>query len=640
MHILIVEDNPFDADLTRRKINEFLPCSIIDIAVNIKRASELLESETKYDIALLDMKLPDGSGMDLLGRIRESKIHLPVIMLTGTGNEEVAAAALKAGADDYMVKHIDYYNQLPEIIDNAVKNYKKNIHKDSEIINVLYIEHHLADIDLTVRHFHDYAPHIRVEVIRTAEKAISVLDPAGENPNRYNVILMDYNLPGLNALDFIKVMRQQLKNNIPIIVVTGMGNEELAVLALKIGATEYITKHDQYIKQLPSLISSSHKNHELIKAKERAEESDRLKTAFLQNISHEIRTPMNAIIGFSELLNDPALLPERRMHFTDVIIQSSKQLLSTITDIISIATIEAGQDKINTGETNVNELCRLTFERFSAFAENKNISLSFETPLCDEDANIRCDETKLLQVLVNLVDNALKFTSSGEVVFGYQINSGFVRFFVRDTGTGIPANMHKEIFKTFRQFEYSKSKLPSGSGLGLSISEVYIEMLGGEIWLTSETGKGSVFYFTVPYNLVPNTDTQNKSVQITDEGRSKTILIAEDEDLNYLLIEEYLSGLDLKITRAYNGSEAVGLCRSDQKIDFILMDIKMPVMNGLEASYKIREIMPDIPIVAQTAYSTETDKKKALAHGCNDFISKPFTKKQLIEIITPYLNQP
>jgi PAS domain S-box-containing protein len=237
---------------------------------------------------------------------------------------------------------------------------------------------------------------------------------------------------------------------------------------------------------------------DLIAAKEKAEENDRLKTAFLQNISHEIRTPMNAIIGFSRLLNEPDLLPDKRDYFTNIIIHSGEQLLSIITDIINIATIEAGQEKMNEKEINLNSICNLIYEQYFLKAGERKISFCCKTFFSDDKANVITDETKLIMILSNLVGNAFKFTEQGFIDFGYLVEKDYLEFYVEDTGLGIPLEMYEEVFKRFRQVETDGNRQFGGSGLGLSISKAYVELLGGKIWLTSELGKGSVFHFTIP----------------------------------------------------------------------------------------------------------------------------------------------
>ncbi|MCZ4694672.1 ATP-binding protein [Ancylomarina euxinus] len=399
---------------------------------------------------------------------------------------------------------------------------------------------------------------------------------------------------------------------------------------------EYQQINEEYLQINEELNQT---NQELTIAKEKAEESDHLKTAFLHNISHEIRTPMNAIVGFSGLLNDPDLLSEDRQYFTDLIIQSSDQLLSIITDIVSIASIEAGQEEVQGNEININLICKLINEQFFPRDTNPNVTFRLQTPLSDDDAIIITDSTKLTQILSNLVGNALKFTQEGFVNFGYTVKDNWLEFFVEDSGIGISSDMHAEIFKRFRQVESTSARTYGGSGLGLSISKAYVEMLGGHIWLSSEVGKGSVFYFTLPYKTVnsksiPELPLNELNVEFI---KPKTVLIAEDEDFNFILLEKFFSDIKMNIIRAINGLEAVAICKSNPQVDLILMDIKMPEMDGYEAAKRIKEFRPNLSIIAQTAYSNEADKNKAIACGCSDFISKPFKRELLLSKINEQL---
>ena len=239
--------------------------------------------------------------------------------------------------------------------------------------------------------------------------------------------------------------------------------------------------------------------YELMKAKEKAEESDRLKTAFLQNISHEIRTPMNAIIGFTEFLKDPYLPDDKRNEFSNIISKSSDQLLSIITDIVSIATLEAKQERISGSTVNLNNLLKVLHAQFEPKAKQKNVLLELTCGLDDDKAVIQTDNTKLIQILSNLINNAIKFTKQGHVHFGYKLAEGYLEFRIEDTGIGISPDIHELVFKRFQQAESTLSNVSGGMGLGLSISKGYVELLGGKIWVSSQPGKGSVFYFTIPY---------------------------------------------------------------------------------------------------------------------------------------------
>ena len=265
MKILLLEDNSTDAELTRRSLTSELPGCKITIAPTLKDARECISKDENFDIALLDMSLPDGNGQELLVEIRESGADMAVVMLTGSGNEEVAVAALKAGADDYVVKHTGYISQLPANINIAIQNYKHNQQLRTGQIKALYIEHHTSDIDLTIRYLKQYAPNILIDPVLSASEALMTLPDSNLMPAKHDVILMDYRLPGLNALEFIKIIRQERKLDIPIILVSGHGSEEIAVQALRLGANEYLVKRENYLSRLPIIILNAHEHHELLK---------------------------------------------------------------------------------------------------------------------------------------------------------------------------------------------------------------------------------------------------------------------------------------------------------------------------------------------------------------------------------------
>jgi len=377
---------------------------------------------------------------------------------------------------------------------------------------------------------------------------------------------------------------------------------------------------------------------ELIRAKEKAEESDKLKTAFLHNISHEIRTPMNAIVGFSALLGEPEIDNATRKSYIETIMQSSNHLLSIITDIVDISNIEANLIKTYKNEVSVNIILRSLCNQFIPKAVEKKIIIICETGLSDSDALVLTDKTKLTQILSNLLSNALKFTDKGQIKIWYRLKENYLEFGVSDTGIGISPEHHEKIFDRFYQVQNAMERLYEGTGLGLAISKAYIEQLGGKIWLTSEPGKGTSFYFTIPY------EKQVIATLLVNERKTpdnyvfpvkKVILVAEDVESNFKLIRYFLSGSNAEVLHAYNGKEAVEKCLSTENIDLILMDIKMPVMDGYTAAKLIREKNILIPIIAQTAYAD--DQEKAIECGCSGFISKPFDKKGLFKVICEFI---
>lgn len=372
-------------------------------------------------------------------------------------------------------------------------------------------------------------------------------------------------------------------------------------------------------------------------AKEKAEESDKLKTAFLQNMSHEIRTPLNGILGFSGLLNNKDISEEEKIYYLNVINESSNQLLSIVDNILSLSRMETEQMEVNIQEVNLNDLIGDLFFKYNAKAKEKNILFHMNKDLSNNDSIIFTDSSKIQLTLENLLDNAIKFTHEGHIKYGYNIKDESVEFFVEDTGIGIEEIYFKKIFERFQQIDDDMTRKYGGTGLGLTIAKGNAEILGGKLWLESNPGEGSTFYFNIPYK--PVNQSINSTMEETvhhDLGHKPVILVAEDEEINYLFIEEALKDEQVQIIHAFDGREAVDYCKDNSDIRLVLMDIKMPHMDGYMALSKIKEFRPELPLIAQTAYAFFADKQKALEAGFNDYISKPIKKEQLIEVIQKY----
>jgi signal transduction histidine kinase len=376
---------------------------------------------------------------------------------------------------------------------------------------------------------------------------------------------------------------------------------------------------------------------ELIKAKEKAEESDHLKSAFLSNMSHEIRTPMNGILGFTELLKIPDLTGEQQQEYIRAIRKSGNRLLSIINDIIDISKIESEQIKITLSETNLNELIEYLCAFFKPEAEQKGLQIIIKNPLPENEAMITTDKIKLSAILTNLIKNAIKFTYDGYIEFGYENKDKYFEFYVKDTGTGISQEQKEYIFERFRQGSESFNRNYEGAGLGLSISKAYVEMLGGRIWIESNQGKGSVFCFTIPSDSVKSSKTIVPAT-VTDKPEEKhplslKIMIAEDDEASEMLLSSAVRVFGKAVIKVRNGIDAVEACRDNPDLDLILMDIKMPKMDGYEATRQIRRFNKDVIIIAQTAYALTGDKETALEAGCNDYIAKPIDNNLLTSII-------
>lgn len=383
---------------------------------------------------------------------------------------------------------------------------------------------------------------------------------------------------------------------------------------------------------------------ELMIAKEKAQESDRLKSAFLANMSHEIRTPLNAILGFSELLMEEDITLVNRNKFLQIVNSSGKRLLNIISDIIDVSKLDVKQLTINNKIFNLNVLMDHLYEQFKISKHFQNVELIVVKPLKEEDSYLNADEHRLTQVLSNLLENALKFTSEGTIEFGYSLikNNSKIQFFVKDSGDGIAVENHYKIFQRFGQVQTDYLKNSSGTGLGLAIVKGIVELLGGEIKVRSDLGEGAHFYFSIPNNftvhLKMKVENENKVNNFYHDKSTKTILIAEDEINNFLYLEELLIGQNFKILHAVNGLEAIEMFQTNT-IDLVLSDINMPIMSGFEAVKKIRELNNKIPIIAITAYAMIDDHNKIIKAGFNDYITKPLSKTTLLPTIFKYLSQ-
>lgn len=392
--------------------------------------------------------------------------------------------------------------------------------------------------------------------------------------------------------------------------------------------------------------------NELIKAKEKAEENERLKTAFLANMSHEIRTPMNGILGFADLLKDLNLRSDEQQKYIEIIEKSGNRLLNIINNIISLSKIESQQIEVSVTDTNVNEQVEFIYQFFKPETEQKKLHLTFQNALSDKDAYIKTDVEKLYAVLTNLVKNAIKFTQTGSIEFGYTLKDKFLEFYVKDTGPGIPDEQKEIIFERFRQGSESLSRNYEGAGLGLSISKGYVEILGGKIWVKNnrdvnslngnQINTGSIFYFTLPAHslikskkLIADSTIDN---EIKKPGKKLKILIVDDDKTSELFLRNILKKDSKEFLYVPNGIEGIETCKKNPDIDLILMDIKMPKMNGYEATRKIREFNTEVIIIAQTAYALNGDNEKAIEAGCNSYISKPVSHITLKRLINSHFN--
>jgi len=657
IHILMLEDDPLDAELNREQILllEDYECTV-DLIHDRERYIKSLETEPLPDLILCDYNLPQYTGVEALKELNSRDILVPFIFVTGAMPEEVAADAIKAGAWDYVVK--DRLFRLPLAIRGAMQLKKeKESAREAELLNERLLnaieetqaQIILMDIDGRI----EYANKNYLSYIGMSKEDI------------YGRKLMElYEERGRIAdLESIRNEFQETGSfSGEIYYLENDGSEHWELLSLNpvcikgktcsyVVVKEEITdqkrveqelqqSNERYQQLNKELIESLHNieriNKELEVSKAKAEESDQLKTAFLANLSHEIRTPMNGILGFAGLLKAGNINANIQQEYLDVIEQSGKRMLKLITDLVDISKIESNQLELHNQETELNGLLDRIYLFFKHLADKKNIRLCI-TREFEGDLYVVLDSTKLEQVLSNLFDNALKFTTEGKICLQCRIEGDLLEFRIKDTGEGIPEDKLGIIFERFMQIDNTVLKAAEGSRLGLSISRAFVELMGGSIRVISEVGKGSEFVFTIPY--VParqiQDDIEPEQEILFDEGL--TVLVAEDDDIGVMYLTEILHQYKFIILVARNGVEAVRLFEDHPEISIVLMDIRMPEMGGLEAIMKIRAMNREVPILAQTAYASAKDKMEAFEAGCNDFVTKPILKEELLYKMMKYL---
>lgn len=652
--ILIIEDEDAHAQAIKRAIISYSSQYNVVVAYSIKEYHAIIQS-TNPCLILSDINLPDGNALEVMANAKENHFF-PLVVMTSFGDEAIAVQAIKLGALDYIVKSEQSFREIPRLIERWIREWH-NIEKramaeaalkESEARYRLLAENindtvWLTDLELKTIYISPSAsktrgydqeelmamPFEQHMVPASARQATSFIRAALKEDNLLDAFP---NLTSTMELEFYKKNGTTLWCETVFSIIMNDENRPIHILGSIRDVSE--RKWAENMLQMQT--------DELKKAKEKAEESDRLKSSFLANLSHEIRTPMNGILGFADFLRDPWLPVEKRNKYIDIINSSSKQLLGIITDIIEISKIENNLVVLMKNNVRVNTVINSLYSNFIiSIPKGKSINLQVNKDLPDSRCILETDEVKLYQVLSNLVENAIKYTDSGNVEFGYKICNQEIVFYVKDTGIGVAAEYHQVIFDRFRRVEMTQAtELKGGTGLGLAISKAYVEMLGGRIWIESSPGQGSTFYFSFPFShpiLEEHTTETSSHEKRQFDLDNCNILIAEDDDVNYMYLEELLSETHAVFDRAKDGKETLAKYNRNAGYNVILMDIKMPYMNGLEVTAEIRKSNPTIPIIAQTAYAFEEEKQKAMEMGCNDYIAKPIKKEELLELIAKYV---
>jgi PAS domain S-box-containing protein len=638
LNVLCLEDVLKDAELLNEMLVDAGYLVTMDIAKGEKEYLSFLKGRN-YDIILADNKLPRMDAFAALKLALELKPEIPFICVSGTIGEEKAVELLKQGATDYVLK--DRLGRLALAVQRALK--EKEMQKVRK-----QVEEALKDSEDRYSKAFKSSPYSITITSVEDGKFIEVNDAFTSIFGFTREEAISNSSIGLNIwvnIEDRKWAISTLLDGSDVSKKEFLFKKKNGEIMTGLFATKfiYINKESFIISSINDITERKQAELELIKAKEKAEESDRLKSAFLTNMSHEIRTPMNGILGFSELLKEPNLTSDEQQDYIQTIQISGSRMLNTINNIVDISKIESGLTKVDINETNLNEKIEFTYKFFKPEVEIKGIKFSFKNGLQSKEAIINTDNEKVYAILTNLVKNAIKFTYEGSIEFGYEKKGEYLEFFVKDTGVGIPQKQHQIIFKRFRQGSESHNRGYEGSGLGLSIAKSYIEMLGGEIWVESQEGKGSTFYFTIPYNAVSEekiellnaVSAKLKEVEI----KKLKVLIVEDDEISYSLLSRMLQKLSYEVLHAITGVEAIEACRDNPDLDLVLMDIRMPEMDGNEATRQIRQFNKDVIIIAQTAYGFSSDKEKTIEAGCNDYISKPINKNLLYDLIKKHCNK-
>lgn len=683
IRVLVIEDNDDDA---RLEIDELRSggYDIVYKRVETRNATREALVNEQWDFIISDYSLPQFSGLDALEELKATGNDIPFIFVSGTIGEEIAVAAMKAGVHDYIMK--DNMTRLVpaferELREAEIRRQKKEAEKAirNERILLRTLIDNLPDLiyikDTEGRKivsnnadFGFLGFSSETEVLGKTDADLFPERRINQTENDKQIISSGKVIFNLEEqrLDTNGKLHWFLTNKIPLFTdqekISGLINlshditeRKLAELALQSREQElekqnleYEALNRQYLKLNQELNESLNQikaiNAELIVAKGKAEESDNLKTAFLENMSHEIRTPLNGILGFAEFLKDPDLDKDQVEKYIGIIDASSKQLLTIINDILDISKIKADQITIKNTDVNITELLEELLEQNKEQAELKRLGLILNPRHLDKNIVTLTDSAKLHQVFSNLINNAIKFTSEGIVEFGLDIQDHTLSFYVKDSGIGIAPEDQDLIFKPFSKVENSAARKYGGNGLGLAISKALVEKLGGTISLSSSINKGSTFTFTIPYKqekLVTPLVTPHQRVkvdsQIVENRLQATVLIAEDEVYNYYYMEELLKPLKIKTLHARNGVEAVELVKSNKDISLVLMDIKMPEMDGLTATRLIKQLKPQLPVVAQTAYESREDRDKAKASGVDYYMTKPISRVLFMEVMNQYI---
>jgi signal transduction histidine kinase len=666
VRILFVEDNPSDADLVKRGLlGGREPVEQVEVVRSLAAARAALSEPLRFDLVLTDLNLPDGNGLELVAEIRHRQLPAAIVVLTSQGDESMVLAALKAGANDYLAKSDDFVDRVGVTVRAALAAFREDRARDARALRVLYVEHNAQDVDLTRRHFDAHAAHIHLEWVADAAAALVRLPDRPDEDCRFDVLLLDFRLAGDSGLELLKILRQDRRLDLPVVLVTGQGSEEVAALAMRLGATDYVIKRSNYLLALPAVVENAfyrvqtareqsalralnaslerkvaERTAELEAARLAAEAANQSKSAFLARMSHDLRTPLNAILGFSQLLTlDPALSDAAgAQRQAGLIHDAGKHLLSMVDEVLDVARIESGNLRLSLATVDACRLVQESVQLVDPLAARHGVTLRRQPG--EGACLVHADHTRLRQVLVNLLTNAVKYNRPGgrvDVSLGDEADG--VRISVSDTGRGMTAAQMAALFQPFNRLGAEASGV-EGTGLGLVIARQLVDAMQGRLNVSSEPGVGSTFTITLPLA---------KAMQLRERespapglptprlipGAPRRVLYVEDNPVNQMLMREVLRrqpGVELEI----DSDGPAALERALRwRPQLVLLDLDLPGMSGYEVLRRLRgdPVTADIPCVVVSAFAHGPEIQQALDQGCVAYLTKPFEVAKLHELI-------
>lgn len=632
LKILVLEDSAYDLEIM---LELLLDAGFILDLTHVNNQSDFESSLQKnfYNIILSDYNLPGFNAFGALEICNQICPDVPFICISGSIGEEKAIELLKLGAIDYVLK--DRPERLPFAIKRALAESKANLNQKKAIKALFESEKRFKQVAEDAL---EWIWEIDTEGLYTYSSPV-IKNLLGYSPEEivgkfhfYDLFVPDRkdellksSLELMSKKDLFRQFENpNLHKNGNIIILETNGSPIFDSDGNYIGYRGVDTDITERKKMLEDLIA----------AKIKAEESDKLKTAFLHNISHEIRTPLNGILGFGQLLTETHIPDDQKVEYFEIIKKSSNRLMNTISDYIDMAMLFSGTMRAQMTEFDLDTLLDKIIEGIRHKDKSGDVIFTSSLPANQQRLRLYSDPEFIRKIIEVLLNNAIKFTKYGTINFGYEKLPGQLNFFVEDTGEGVAPDKLELIFEMFAQEDYSNAKAHSGSGLGLSIAKGLVKLLGGEIHINSTKNKGSVFCFTIPYNEPEeNNSIATKSTTNNNSEKDILILIAEDEQMNYLYLAEVMKLSGFKIIRAETGEEAVELCKQNDDINLVLMDIKMPVLNGIEATKQIHVFKPELPIIAITAYAQTGDKHRCIEAGCIGYLAKPIRKEDILNLL-------